>query len=186
MIGVASTSAQAVDLARRARPDLVVLGMPIPELLQLARAIRRSTPSSRCLALGVVDEEHHILACVEAGCQSYVGRDASLEAIRQAIEELARGELHCAPRIAGSFVRRLAALSGDVAIDGDQNRLTHREREIVELIERGRSNKEIARELSIEVATVKNHVHHILAKLQVRRRTEAVACLRFGPLQRAE
>jgi DNA-binding NarL/FixJ family response regulator len=85
-----------------------------------------------------------------------------------------RGELHCSPLFAGTIARRLAWRAAAVR-DVPNNLLTGRESEIVRLITQGRSNKEIATTLGIEVATVKNHVHNVLEKLQVRRRAEVAA-----------
>jgi len=89
-----------------------------------------------------------------------------------------RGELPCSPRIAGGLLRRVTALAAERWSREEPYRLTAREAEIAQLIERGLSNKEIARTLCIEVSTAKNHVHSILEKLHVHRRVEAAALLR--------
>src|SRR5881296_1366294 len=89
-----------------------------------------------------------------------------------------RGVAICSPRVAACLLRRVAALAAGHGGDLPRAQLTNREREIVRLIDNGLSNKEIARALGIEVATVKNHVHNILEKLQVHRRGEAAARVR--------
>jgi DNA-binding NarL/FixJ family response regulator len=130
-----------------------------------------------------VGGEHRILACAEAGASGYVPHDASLEELLTVVQAVAQGELLCSPRMAASLFRRLAALASagtgrDHQVVGT---LTDREREITLLLERQLSNKDIARTLHIEVATVKNHVHNILHKLGVATRTEAAARLRAAP-----
>jgi two-component system nitrate/nitrite response regulator NarL len=96
------------------------------------------------------------------------------------VRSVTRGETLCSPRIAATLFRRVAALAADRRVGDERTlrRLTRRERQIVDLIADGLSNKEIAHRLQIEFATVKNHVHNILEKLQVTRRADAVAALR--------
>jgi DNA-binding NarL/FixJ family response regulator len=95
-----------------------------------------------------------------------------------AVHRAVRGELLCSPRTAALLFNRMAVLSPNRGIAAGDNMLTRREHEIITLVERGLSNKEIARLLRIGNATVKNHVHSILTKLQVRRRGEAAAQIR--------
>jgi len=107
-----------------------------------------------------------------------VPRDGTLADLRAVIESVARGEVVCSPRIAASLLRRIADLAAEREPPPPELRLTSREIEIVELIDQGLSNKEIAQRLSIALPTVKNHVHSILDKLHVHRRAEAAARLR--------
>jgi DNA-binding NarL/FixJ family response regulator len=146
--------------------------------LEGACAIRASSPDAAVVALGVANAEGDVIACAEAGVAGYVVREGSVEDLIATVESAARGELRCSPRMAGALVRRLARLAAGQPIP-DGARLTRRELEIVRMIDDGLSNKEIAVRLSIEVATVKNHVHHLLEKLGVRRRGEAAAKLRM-------
>jgi two-component system, NarL family, nitrate/nitrite response regulator NarL len=128
--------------------------------------------------LGLPETDEAVLAYAEAGIAGYVSRDGSVQDLVTAIEGAVKGELRCSPRLAGTILRRLAwraAVGGDVS---PRTTLTSRETEIVRLIDQGLSNKEIAVRLGIEVATVKNHVHNLLDKLRVHRRSEAAARLR--------
>ena len=109
----------------------------------------------------------------------FVERDAGLDELVTSIVCAARGEASFPPPIATTLLRRVASLSGAPGVSADVAGLTARERQIVEVIAEGLSNKEIAARLSIEVATVKNHVHNILEKLQVSRRSEVVTQLRL-------
>lgn len=159
------------------QPDAVLLDMAIPDALGAVRRIVDGHPPSRVVALGVADTERDVIACAEAGAAGYVFRDASVEAVTAATHSAVHGELHCSAKVAGSLLRRVAHLAA--AREGDERMaLTRREHEVLQLVDDGLSNKEIAVRLTIEVATVKNHVHNILEKLGVRRRGEAAARLR--------
>lgn len=159
--------------------DVALVDMAMPDSIATARALVRATPGTPIIALAIPESESHVIACAEAGIVAYVAREATLPDLVAAIEGAARGEAHCSPQVAGSLLRRIGAMSRErAADDGDCGRLTARELEIVTLIDRGLSNKEIAGALFIELATVKNHVHHILEKLGVQRRSQAAARVR--------
>src|SRR5262249_30645776 len=117
--------------------------------------------------------------------------DATAIDVMAVMTSVMRGELLCSPRVAATLCHRVAQLSRNGQADPSCAALSKRESQIASLIERGLSNKEIARQLGIQAATVKNHVHNILDKLKVHRRGEAAACLRaalptrFRPLERA-
>jgi DNA-binding NarL/FixJ family response regulator len=128
----------------------------------------------KVVVLGLREEEAHIVACARAGIAGYVTQDDTLQELVQRIRDATVGEFSCPPRVAATLLRSLAV---STIVDSRQTvavRLTRRELEVVQLIERGLSNKEIARHLTIQVATVKNHVHNILEKLGVRHRADAV------------
>jgi two-component system nitrate/nitrite response regulator NarL len=175
-ITVAGTAADVpgcTDLLARGPADVVLLDVSAGSV----EAIRELTAAGvLVIALGIDEVERDVLACIEAGAACYVSRDASLDSLVKAILGSARGEVSCPPAITGSLVRRLAALaSPHEAPTPPPARLTKREWEIADLLEAGLSNKEIARELQIELPTVKNHVHHIIEKLGVQRRGQAAA-----------
>lgn len=158
--------------------DVVLVDMATPDSCRLVRAMLDRVPHARVIALGVAEDGDDVLGCAEAGVAGYVPREASIEDLVAAVESVARGEAICSPRVAASLLRRVAALAATHEGALPLAHLTIREREIIRLIDDGLSNKEIARHLGIEVATVKNHVHNILDKLQVHRRGEAAARMR--------
>jgi DNA-binding CsgD family transcriptional regulator len=119
-----------------------------------------------------------LIACAEAGIVGFVTRDASVDDLVDAIRNALRGEVICSARVSGLLFQRMAALSGATQAPSNMRLLTRRECEIAKLVYEGMSNKEIARSLRIASATVKNHVHNILEKLQVSRRSAAAAILR--------
>jgi two-component system, NarL family, nitrate/nitrite response regulator NarL len=105
-------------------------------------------------------------------------RDASAADLIQAVEHAANGEILCPPRIVGTLFRRLASLASEKGPGRPLERLTKREREVALLIGEGLSNREIADRLQIELGTVKHHVHNVLEKFEVTRRSEAAARVR--------
>lgn len=185
VVGTASDGREAVELALELRPQLVLMDMAMLESASTVRAIVELDSPVRVVALAVPETEGHVLACAEAGVSGYVSREASLGDLLATIDRVANGEAVCSPRIVASLFRRVATLAAERPPDSPRTMLTAREVEIVDLIDEGLSNKEIAARLFIEVATVKNHVHNILEKLQVHRRSEAAARVR-GPYLRRE
>jgi DNA-binding NarL/FixJ family response regulator len=137
------------------------------------------------IALGCPENDAEMIACAEAGVCGFVPPDASVSDLLAAIQGAVDGELLCTPKMAGVLLRRVTALAAGRPLDAPASSLTMRELEVVRLIDQGLSNKQIALQLEIELSTVKHHVHHILEKLEVARRSEAVARLRqHGVLQR--
>lgn len=179
VVGTATDAVGALRVVRDGRPDVVLLDMNLPAGLSLLQVLAGREARARVIALAVQETEDLVIACAEAGVAGYVPRDASLGDLARIARAAAAGEAPCSPRIAARLLHRVAALAAErPAAPGAGEGLTRRESEIVELIDDGLSNKEIARELRIEVATVKNHVHHILGKLQATRRAEAAAIVR--------
>jgi two-component system, NarL family, nitrate/nitrite response regulator NarL len=184
VVGSAGHRDEALALLATAEPHVVVLDMAMRDSLQAVRAIRSQDPTIRIVAFAVDESEGNISACAEAGVAGYVPCEGSTDDLVETIRSCTRGELICSPRIAAMLFRRLCSLAGggiertggSSLIEGCP--LTGREQQVVELIDAGLSNKEIAQQLNIEVATVKNHVHNILEKLQVTTRREAAARLR--------
>jgi DNA-binding NarL/FixJ family response regulator len=160
------------------QPDVILLDMATPGSYDLAILLTKLAPAARIIALGVDDSEPEVMQCFEAGVAGYVPRSGTLENLIDSIQSAVLGQLRCSPQIAGVLLRRVTALSGGHHQAVPLATLTSREREILELIDQGCSNKEIARRLGIEVATVKNHVHNTLEKLKVHRRGEAAARVR--------
>jgi DNA-binding NarL/FixJ family response regulator len=184
--GVAGCSA-ALDAAQarallgaEPRVDVVLLDVAVPEARELVAVAARAGARVVVMAVGVADDA--LLEWVELGVAGYVGCDGSLEELCETVEAAARGELRCSPTMTATLLRHLSGLAGMVRTAryaGAPVRLTSRELEIARLIAGGLSNKGIARQLGIEVATAKNHVHNILRKLQVEHRGEAADWLRL-------
>ena len=161
------------------QPDIVLYDSTPAGSLALVRRLAESVPDARIVAFGRPESDGDVLALAAAGVAGYVPRDASAADLIAALRCVMRDELICSPKVAASLYHQVAALSRGQAGE-DVPPLTPRELEIAQLLDRGLSNKDIARHLGIEATTVKNHVHRILAKLQVRRRGEAAARVRAG------
>lgn len=180
VVGTAVGADEAVLALREHEPDVVLLDMAIPDNVWLVRALVAAVPGTKVVALAVPEVEREVLACAEAGVAGYVTREGSVEDVVEAVESVARGEMLCSPRMAATLLQRVATLALERSPESIEARLTRRELEILDLIDQGLSNKEIARRLTIELSTVKNHVHNVLEKLNVNRRGEAAARARAG------
>lgn len=184
VVGVADTVASALSCIEDKNPDVALLDFAMPDALALPDAIAAARLPVKVVAFSVAETEDEICECAEAGIATYVARNGSKEDLIAAVENAVRGELVCSPQAAASLFRRLAAHVQTTQRPPEAT-LTSREQDIIGLIDRGLSNKEIARQLKITLPTVKNHVHNILEKLQVRRRGAAAALLREAALARA-
>jgi DNA-binding NarL/FixJ family response regulator len=169
---------EALSVASKLSPNVVLLDMAMHNSITAIRAIKRLDPSIKIVALGVPEIDKEIIACAEAGISNYVTRQGSISELIRAVKDAMRGELRCSPKIAARLLQKVGAQAADRSLLEEPCRLTPREMEIAHLIDLGLSNKEIATKLFIEVSTVKNHVHNLLEKLNVRRRGEAAAKLR--------
>ena len=178
----ATDPGHAVAHNARLRPQIVLFDATRPSSLETARRLAAAISDTKLVAFGLPESDQEVLAFAAAGIAGYVRQDASAQEVAAALHCVMRDELLCSPRVAASLYHRVAMLSrGGLAREAVT--LTRREREIARLIDRGLSNKDIARQLGIEATTVKNHVHNILDKLKVRRRGEAAARIRgsLGP-----
>lgn len=176
VVGAFGDGRETLSQLSALRPQVILLDSTLDDSRGLLREIAREIPGSRTVALALAESE--IVDWAEAGAWSYVTRDASIPELVEAAESAVRGEVRLSPRVAGSLFRRVSRLASEVRVAPAHDQLTAREREIVGLIDEGLSNKEIAARLFIELATVKNHVHNILEKLNVARRGEAAAKVR--------
>jgi DNA-binding NarL/FixJ family response regulator len=179
LLGVAEDGQSALARARSLRPDVIVVDTAIFRPLRAVRALVRELPQAGILALGVPEIEERVIACIEAGAIGCLPPEASLEEVCAGVASVSRGEAPCSPRMTAAVFERVREL-GVRRAEALDARLTPREREIAALIDEGLSNRTIAERLSLETATVKNHVHNILEKLGVSSRGEAAAALRSG------
>jgi len=178
-VAAAVSGADALAAAAQFAPGAVLVDASAEEGLAVARALHASFPSVRLIGFGISGGGAGVIACAEAGLAAFVDRDGTVDGLVAAVLGALRGELACSPRIAAMMCDRLASLAG--ARQEAAEPLTRRERDVAALIAEGLSNKEIAIDLRIGPATVKNHVHNILDKLNVRRRAAIVARLRESP-----
>jgi two-component system, NarL family, nitrate/nitrite response regulator NarL len=180
IVGTASTIGDAIDRLATLDPAVIVVDVGSRDSLAGIRALAAAAPQRKIVAFAVDEHACDIPSYAEAGIAGYVPCDASIDDLAAAIASVTREEAFCSPRVAGALFRRLALRSSTLSA-APASPLSQREREILTLIRNGLSNKDIARQLTIEVATVKNHVHSVLTKLQVSTRAEAAALGRSAP-----
>jgi len=180
LVGTASTIEEILGLLDTRSPEVVVLDMGTTGSHAIVRGIRDAAPNVDVVAYAVEESEQHILACARSKVSAFIPQQGSERDLIEVIRALARDELPCSGRTAAILYNQLQHLASRAADGPDLGRLTIREREVLNCIDHGQTNKEIALELCIEVATVKNHVHKILDKLQVSSRARAAAMLRHS------
>lgn len=145
------------------------------------RAIAAEWPDVALIALGLNERRQDVIECGRAGYAGYVPRDTSIDALCKTIHEIVAGSLACPPEISGCLLRALFRKDTRLEEPDSEPALTRRESEVLELLGRGFSNKEIANELCLSVATVKHHVHHVLEKLNLQGRAQAMRRVRDAP-----
>jgi DNA-binding NarL/FixJ family response regulator len=159
-------------------PDVGLIDVRPPAGFHTARALRAAVPDMRLLALAVSDQAEDVVGWAESGVSGFVTYETPLRGLVQAVLAVAATGCAASPSITSTLLRRMEAMAGQNLPRSFASGLTPREHEIVALIDRGLSNKQIASELTLSLATVKNHVHSILDKLEVSRRGEAAAAVR--------
>jgi DNA-binding NarL/FixJ family response regulator len=176
LCGAVATAESPSRLRDGAQPDVVLVDATRGVDLRLAREISSAVGKGRVVALVAPDQEDDLLALADAGVSGLLSWEASPHQLVEILQRAARGETPCSPDVAETLLRRAREKPGSGP--GFHGTLTGREAQIAELVADGLSNKAIASRLSIEVATVKNHVHSVLEKLRVHSRGEAAAKLR--------
>jgi DNA-binding NarL/FixJ family response regulator len=177
VVGESSDGRSALDAVRRERPDVILMDIRMPGLDGIAatREILAVSQRVRIVILTTFEEDDYIFDALAAGASGFLLKRTSPEDLLAAIQAVASGDTLLSPSVTRVVVDRVARAprtSPDVA--GRLDELTPRERQVLELVARGRSNTEIAEELVVEESTVKTHVKHVLAKLGLRDRVHAV------------
>jgi two-component system, NarL family, nitrate/nitrite response regulator NarL len=176
LAGAAPTAESSTGLRDGAEPDVVLVDASQAADVTVAREIASAAGEAHVVALVAPDKEVDLLGWAAAGVSGFLSTEASAGQLVEVLRRAARGESPCSPDVADAFMTR--ALEQRAANRASEGPLTTREAEIADLVADGLSNKAIASRLSIELATVKNHVHRILEKLRVHSRGEAAAKLR--------
>lgn len=162
-------------------PDLVLIDVTQGVDLYDVRSIAAEWTQVPLVALGLVEQRQQVIRCGRAGFTGYVTRDASADSLCDALADVLAGRLACPAEISGGLLRALFRAEGMPGDTVNEEALTKRESDVLALIGQGLSNKEIARELTLSVATVKHHVHRILDKMKLQRRAQAMRRVRDAP-----
>lgn len=187
IVAEAETGAEAVELATEASPDVVMMDLRMPDLdgIEATRRISRLDASPAVIVLTMFEDDDSVFAAMRAGARGYLLKGADQDEIVGAIRAAALGQVILGPEIATRVIAHFAtgARSSDLAFP----LLTAREREVLELIARGKANATIAHELMISLKTARNHVSNVFTKLQVNDRAAAITKAREAgyPAERA-
>jgi two-component system, NarL family, response regulator LiaR len=170
VVGEAGDGREAVAVAERERPDVVLMDLMMPRLdgVQAMRELRARVPRARVIVLTSFLDDDRLLPAIRAGAAGYLLKNVEPSELARAVRAADAGEALIDPAVAARLVDALA--DDD---NRDEQPLTAREQEVLDLVARGYANKRIARELGIAEKTVKTHVSHVLAKLGVSDRTQA-------------
>jgi DNA-binding NarL/FixJ family response regulator len=180
VVGEAGDGAQAVEAAQRLRPDVVLMDirMPVMDGLEATRQILALLPACRVLMLTTFDLDRYVYAALRLGASGFLLKDVTADHLAGAVRLVGTGDALLAPSITRRLVERFAAQDEPAKRPQETGQalapLTPREREVLALMGRGRSNAELAAELFLSEATVKTHVARIFAKLALRDRAQAV------------
>ncbi|MGI8427795.1 MAG: response regulator [Solirubrobacteraceae bacterium] len=172
VVGEAGDGEHAVQQALRLEPDVILMDLMMPKLdgIHAMRELRDVAPRSRVIVLTSFLDDDRLLPAIQAGAAGYLLKNVEPSELARAIHAAHDGEAILDPSVAAALVQ---AVARGPSVEGAGERLTRREREVLERITRGQSNKRIALELEISERTVKAHVGHLLEKLGVSDRTQA-------------
>jgi DNA-binding NarL/FixJ family response regulator len=177
IVAEAATGRQAVGRARRLGPDVVLMDVRMPDLngIQATRELTRAAPDTKVLILTTFEQDDYIFGALRAGASGFLLKRSRPEELIAAVHTIARGESLLSPSVTRLVIDRMAQQPlPEFAAEAKLDELTRREREVLELIARGLSNREIATELFVEDSTVRTHVKRIQMKLQLRDRVQIV------------
>ena len=172
LVGEASTGEEAVVRAVDLQPDVVVMDLQMPDVngIEATRRITAASPHVAVLVLTMFEDDDSVFAAMRAGARGYLLKGAAQEDILRAVAAVAAGDAIFGPAVATRLIEFFAAERPPEPFP----ELTEREREVLELLARGKSNQNIARELFVSSKTIRNHVSNIFTKLHVADRAQAI------------
>jgi two-component system, NarL family, nitrate/nitrite response regulator NarL len=183
LLGVSHIATEPDDLLRRVREAdssraIVVLDADAPGAAEVADLLRRDRRDARVVVLGLREDPTSALMWARLGANALLSRDVSLQDVVSAIGSVSNGEAPCSPMVAAALLRALGSPAARKRSHDRESYLTPRERQIAFLLSDGLTNKQIAAKLQVELGTVKNHVHSIIQKLGICRRSQVAGALR--------
>lgn len=177
VVGQAATGLEAVEEARRLRPDLVLMDIEMPECsgLEATRLIKAELPETRVVMVTVSDDEDDLFEAIKSGAEGYLLKATPEEELNTALTRIAAGQPALSPGLAEKIIDEFARVSRDTPAKSEEQRLSGREREVLGLVAGGATNREIAAKLVVSENTVEFHMRNILVKLHAANRTQAAA-----------
>ena len=177
IVGQASTGREAVERARRLGPDVVLMDVRMPDLDGIAatRELTRVVPEARVLILTTFEQDDYVFGALRAGASGFLLKRTRPEELIEAVQTVAGGDSLLSPSVTRRVIERMAQQPApELGDQGKLEELTPRERDVLELVARGLSNREIAAELVVEESTVRSHIRRVLMKLDLRDRVQIV------------
>jgi DNA-binding NarL/FixJ family response regulator len=175
--GQASTGREAIERTRRLAPDVVLMDVRMPDLDGIAatRELTRADPRAKILILTIFEQDDYVFGALRAGASGFLLKRTRPEELIAAVHTIARGDSLLSPSVTRRVIDRMAQQPvPDLADRAKLDTLTPRERDVLQLVARGLSNREIASELVVEESTIRSHMKQILMKLQLRDRVQVV------------
>ena len=174
VVGEASDGGEAIEIALDKMPDVVLMDLQMPTVsgVEATRRIREEAPNIRVLVLSASAEEQHVLEAVKAGASGYLLKSATSEELLDAVRRVHTGEPVFTPSLAGLVLDEFRRVTSGGATQSDEPKLSPRENDVLKLVAKGYTYREIGEKLFISTKTVQNHVQNILTKLQLRKRYE--------------
>jgi DNA-binding NarL/FixJ family response regulator len=177
IVGEASTGREAVERARRLGPEVVLMDVRMPDLdgIEATRELTRAAPDVRVLILTTFEQDDYVFGALRAGASGFLLKRTRPEELIAAVHTIAAGDALLSPSVTRRVIDRMAQQpTPELADQAKLSELTPREREVLELIARGLSNREIAAQLVVEDSTIRSHIKRILMKLELRDRVQIV------------
>lgn len=186
VVGEARDGREAVEQARRLGPDVVLMDIEMPNWngTEATRRIRSDMPRTNVVMLTVSDDDHNLFAAIRAGATGYLLKSVKPEELFRRLRGVSRGEAAISPLLASRILREFARLDQSAPLPQTIEGLSPRETEVLGLVTKGLTNKQIGGQLHIAENTVKNHLRNILNKLHLNNRAQAAAyAVRHGLIQ---
>ncbi|HEX4930940.1 MAG TPA: response regulator transcription factor [Gaiellaceae bacterium] len=176
VVGEAANGVEALELARALRPDLVLMDIAMPEAdgLEATRLIKAELPEIRIVIVSVSDDDEHLFEAIKSGAEGYLLKDMSENELERTLRALESGEPALSQALAAKILEEFARLAREGPAK-DESGLTAREREVLQLVAEGATNREAAATLYLSEHTINFHMRNILQKLHLRNRAQAVA-----------
>jgi DNA-binding NarL/FixJ family response regulator len=182
VVGQARTGSEACEKARRLRPDVVLMDTHLTDqgAAPVCKAILNELPATRIAMLTESHSSNDLIECLKAGARGYITKDVTISSLTDAVKRIAHGEAVITPDLAARLLDEFTAMARvrdheAQAMENDTAKVTDRERDVLELLVQGATNRDIARKLLITENTVKVHLRNILEKLHLRNRQQAAA-----------
>lgn len=178
VVGEAGDGLEGIKRAKQLSPDVVLLDLHMPGVSgrEAVKTINEEVPGARVVILTVSEDAEDLVDCLRAGAAGYLLKNIETEFLVDALQRAARGEPVMSPQMTGKLVQELRTYPREAAVpaqDVEREKLSPREKEIITLLAKGASNKEVARALNVAESTVKIHVQNILKKLNLTSRVQA-------------